>query len=256
MIRCVIIDDELPARELVRMHLSNLKGYELVSSFDNAIAGFNFLQTNDVDLVFLDIEMPKYSGLQLIRSLKVCPKVILTTAYREYAIEAFELDVLDYLVKPITQERFLKAVSKFNYHNTGQLEKSRHSAFDTAYIFLKVGKTQLKVFLKDILYIEGLKDYIKVHTDETVLVALERLSYMEEKLPEDKFVRIHKSFIVAVDKVNSVHSERIGIKNLSLPIGRVYKNSCLKNILSSRQASGSPMALLNTQLPIKENLRF
>jgi DNA-binding LytR/AlgR family response regulator len=232
MIKCVVIDDEQPGRELIMLHLSNLQDFELLAAFDNALDGFNFLQKNTVDLLFLDIQMPRISGLELIRSLKVCPKVILTTAYREYAAEAFELDVIDYLIKPVTQERFMKAISKFNYYNNALIEKPDISnSFDMAYIFLKVGKEQIKVYLKDILYIEGLKDFIKVHTAQKVLVVSERLSYMDEKLPENKFVRLHKSFIVALGKINSIQAEQVVIGGTTIPIGRVFKNAFLKKAL-------------------------
>jgi DNA-binding LytR/AlgR family response regulator len=231
MIKCIVIDDEQPARELIKLHLTNLRGFELLASFDNALDGFNFLQKNAVDLVFLDIQMPRISGLELIRSLKVCPKIILTTAYREYAVEAFELDVLDYLLKPVTQERFMKSISKFNYYNNIPAEKGELSnSFQTAYIFLKVGKGQERILLKDIFYIEGLKDFIKVHTAQKVFIASERISYMDEKLPESKFARIHKSFIVALDKINSVRAEQVMIGDMAIPIGRVYKNEFQKKL--------------------------
>lgn len=237
MISCVVIDDEQPARELLEMHLSTLDNFMLVATFDNALDGFNFLQKNRIDLLFLDIQMPRFTGLELMRSLKVCPKVILTTAYREYAVEAYELDALDYLVKPITQERFMKAVSKFNYHANLPVEKagSIHS-FDEAYIFLKTGTEQTKIYLKDIRYVEGLKDFVKVHTSHKAFIASERLSYMEEKLPENKFARIHKSYIVSLEKIDVVHSEQVTIENISLPIGRVFKKHFLKK-LSSVQKS-------------------
>jgi len=231
MIKCIVIDDEQPARELIATHLCNLPDFELLASFDNALDGFNFLQKNAVDLVFLDIQMPRVSGLELIRSLKVCPKIILTTAYREYAVEAFELDVMDYLLKPITQERFMKSISRFHfYHNTPTEKTDIPDSFETAYIFLKVGKGQTKIFLKDILYIEGLKDFIKVHTPQKVFVVSERLSYMEDKLPENKFARVHKSYIVALDKIKSVQTEQVLIGDISIPVGRVYKNEFLKKV--------------------------
>jgi DNA-binding LytR/AlgR family response regulator len=233
MIKCVVIDDEQPARELIGLHLSNLQGFELLATFDNALDGFNFLQKNAVDLVFLDIQMPRVSGLELIRSLKVCPKIILTTAYREYAVEAFELDVMDYLIKPVTHERFMKAISRFNYYTNVLVEKPEISnGFDMAYIFLKVGKGQTKIYLKDILYIEGLKDFIKVHTSQKVFVASERISYMDDKLPENKFARVHKSFIVSLEKINSIQAEQVMIGHTALPIGRVYKNEFLKKVSS------------------------
>lgn len=236
MIKCVVIDDEQPARELIAMHISCLHGFELLAMFDNAVDGFNFLQQNTVDLLFLDIQMPRVSGLELIRSLKICPKIILTTAYREYAVEAFELEVMDYLIKPVTQERFMKAISRYNYYNNTPAEKrDLSSSFDMAYIFLKVGRGQTKVYLKDILYIEGLKDFIKVHTQQKIFVASERLSYMHERLPENKFARPHKSFIVALDKINSVQAEHIVVGDITIPIGRVFKNEFLKKALSSQE---------------------
>lgn len=235
MIKCIVIDDEQPARELITLHLANLNGFQLLATFDNALDGFNFLQKNTVDLVFLDIQMPRISGLELIRSLKVCPAIILTTAYREYAVEAFELDVLDYLIKPVTQERFMKSISKFNYYNNVPAEKTDLSnSYLTAYIFLKVGKGQERMLLKDILYIEGLRDFIKVHTAKKVFIASERISYMHEKLPDSKFARIHKSFIVALDKINSVHAEEVMIGDIAIPIGRVYKNEFQKKLLWSK----------------------
>lgn len=231
MATCIIVDDELPARELIAHHLSGIKDLSLLASFENAVEAFNFIQQNKVDLMFLDIQMPKVSGLKLIESLNVAPKIILTTAFREYAAEAFELDVLDYLVKPITLERFMKAISRFNQHNTGMLEKPPlTNNINHPYIFLKTGNQQTKVYLKDVMYIEGLKDYIKVHTSAKVFIVSERLSYMEQKLPENNFARIHKSFIVALDKITHYTSQQITIGKTVLPIGRVFKNEFLKKL--------------------------
>lgn len=233
MIKCVVIDDEQPARELIMLHLAALPDFEVSATFDNALEGFTYLQKHAVDIIFLDIEMPRVSGLELIRSLKVCPKIILTTAYREYAVEAFELEVLDYLIKPVTQERFMKAISRFTYYNNVLAEKPAiSSSYEQAYIFLKVGHGQTKVFLKDILYIEGLKDFIKVHTTQKPLIASERLSYMEDKLPENKFARVHKSYIVALEKINSVQAEQVMVGNIVIPMGRVFKNEFLKKVNS------------------------
>ncbi|WP_207514739.1 LytR/AlgR family response regulator transcription factor [Longitalea luteola] len=232
MIKCIVIDDEQPARELITLHCSTLHDFRVLATFDNALDGFNFLQKNAIDLLFLDIQMPRVTGLELIRSLKVCPKIILTTAYRDYAVEAFELDVMDYLIKPVTRERFMKAISRFNFYNHTRVEKATTTnSYDEAYIFLKVGKGQIKLYLKDILYIEGLKDFIKVHTVQKVVVASERLSYMEDKLPENKFARLHKSFIAAIDKITGVQAEQISIGSATIPIGRVYKNEFLKKVL-------------------------
>jgi DNA-binding LytR/AlgR family response regulator len=231
MTKCIIVDDERPARDLIRLHLLGLQDFQLLETFDNALDAFNFLQRGPVDLIFLDIQMPQVSGLELIKSLKICPKIILTTAYREHAAEAFDLDVLDYLIKPVTRERFMKAISKFTYYNTIQPEKIQiPNSYDNAYIFLKVGKEQIRVFLKDILFIEGFRDYVKVHTTAKVFVALERLSYMEEKLPENKFTRVHKSYIVALDKITKFNAEQLQIGDIALAIGRIFKNNFLKKM--------------------------
>src|SRR5687768_11316198 len=180
--------------------------------------------------------MPHVSLAPLLKSLRIFPKIILTTAYREYAAETFELDVLDYLIKPVTQDRFMKAISKFNYYNNERPEKpGTPSSFDLAYIFLKTGKGQTKIYLKDILYIEGLKDYIKVHTPAKVIVASERLSYMEDKLPENKFARVHKSYIVALEPINGVHAEEVMIGDIAIPIGRVFKNEFLKKVFAAQK---------------------
>ena len=228
MIKCLIVDDEPPARELLQGYIEQLEGFQVFDMFDQALSAFSCLQSNPVDLMFLDIQMPRMNGIELLKSLRFPPKVIMTTAFRDYAVEGFELDILDYLLKPISQERFLKAISKFHYY----YEKNEHkfhekSTYDDAYLFLKVDRDQVKVFLKDILFIEGLKDYIKVHTTQKVLVAYERLGYMEEKLPEGKFIRIHKSFIVSVDKLTHFNNEKVQIEQVGLPIGRVYKQAFL-----------------------------
>ncbi len=232
MNRCLIIDDELPARALIQMYLENLPDFEVVKTLDNAVEGFVYLQNHSVDLLFLDIQMPKMTGLELLKSLQKRPKVVMTTAFREYAAEGFDLDVFDYLVKPISQERFLKTISKYLYFQevTQNVEPPK-SNYDDAYIFFKVGKEQIKVFLSDILYIEGLKDYIKVFTSQGMYVVYERMGFMEAKLPESKFVRIHKSFIIAVDKVYSYSNECIKINNQKIPIGRMYKQGFLSRVL-------------------------
>ena len=229
--RCLIIDDEHPARELIKAYLEVLPDFEIVGLFDNAIDGFIYLQSNEVDLLFLDIQMPKMSGLDLLKALHKKPKVILTTAFREYAVEAFDLEIFDYLVKPISQERFLKAISKFlHFQEMTKAINPESNAFNQAYLFLKVDKDQVKVFLNDILYIEGLKDYIKVFTSDGLYVVYERLGYMEAKLPESKFVRVHKSFIVALDKISTYNNDSLKIQQQEIPIGRMYKQVFLNKM--------------------------
>lgn len=218
MIRCLIVDDEEPARELIKLHLSMLDGFEVAASLDNALEAYSYLQNHTVDLVFLDIMLPKLSGLDLLRTLKVVPKVILTTAYREYAADAFDLDVFDYIVKPVTQERFMKAIGKYNS--------------DSAFLFFKVGREQVKIFLNEIIFIEGLADYIKVHTKAQSYIVSEKLGYMEEKLAANSFLRIHKSYIVSLAKITRYNTEQVTLDKIVLPLGRLFKAGFLKAVQS------------------------
>jgi len=231
MNKCLIIDDESPARELIQAYLEVLPDFEVVNSIDNAIDGFVYLQSHPVDLLFLDIQMPRMTGLELLKSLQKRPKVVLTTAFREFAVDGFDLDVLDYLVKPISQERFLKTISKYMYfQEITQNISSQKPIIEDAYIFFKVDKEQKKVYLNEILYIEGLKDYIKVYTLKGMYVVYERLGYMEAKLPESKFVRVHKSFIVSLNKVSRYNNEVLNINQHEIPLGRIYKQNFLSKV--------------------------
>lgn len=231
MNKCLIIDDELPARELIQAYLEVLPDFEVMNSIDNAIEGFVYLQNHQVDLLFLDIQMPRMTGLELLKSLQIRPKVVLTTAFREFAADGFDLDVLDYLVKPISQERFLKTISKYLYFKEiTQDVSSQKLKVDDAYIFLKADKEQKKVFLHEILYIEGLKDYIKVYTLQGMYVVYERLGFMEAKLPESKFVRVHKSFIISLGKVSKYTNEVLNIDQYEIPLGRMYKQNFLSKV--------------------------
>lgn len=224
--KTIIVEDETPARELLQMYLADMPEFEISASFSNAFQAFSYLQTNAIDLMFLDIQMPRMTGLELLRSLKFPPKVILTTAYREYALDAFELDAIDYLLKPVSQERFLKSISKF-HSSLGQASNGEIKPLqeDNAYVFIKVGKDQIRIYLKDILFIEGFKDFIKVYTAQKMYVAYDRLRYMEEKLPESRFMRIHKSFIVARERLDVLRNESVKIGGFEIPIGRVYRQN-------------------------------
>lgn len=230
--RCLIVDDEPLARQLLESYVSRVEGLELMKSCANAIEAFTLLQQKPVDLMFLDIKMPQITGLDLLKSLKNPPRVILTTAYREYAFEAFDLDVVDYLLKPILFERFLRGISKI-YQLTQPVELSAHEntiaqSFDDAYIFLKEDREMVKVYLKDILFIESLRDYIRVKTAEGQVITYQRISYLEQKLPENKFIRVHRSFIVALNRISSFNVATVKIGETNIPIGRLYKNETLK----------------------------
>jgi DNA-binding LytR/AlgR family response regulator len=230
--KCLIVDDEPLARELLESHLAKVEGLQLVKSCENAIDAFTILQKHQVDLIFLDIQMPQVTGIDLLRSLKNRPRVIITTAYREHAFDAYDLDVVDYLLKPILFERFLRSISKI-YQLKGSAEiidkiSPPTNSFDEAYIYLKEDREMIKVYLKDILYIESLRDYVKVKTAVKQIVTYQKISYLEQKLPEGKFVRIHRSFIIPLDKVLSFTASTVKIGTVDIPIGRNYKNEALK----------------------------
>lgn len=220
--RCLIVDDESPARELIASHIAKLDGFEIADQFGSAIDAFSYLQKNSVDLMFLDIQMPGMDGLELVRSLHNPPGIILATAHREYAPEAFDLDVLDYLVKPISLKRFMKAVDKYyQYFKT----TSGNSLNGKTYLFLKVEGEQVKVFFNDIRYIEGMKDYIKVVTGSNTYITHDRLKNMEKKLPKKQFVRVHKSYIISTEKVEAFTCKSVKVRGKEISIGQVYKQN-------------------------------
>jgi DNA-binding LytR/AlgR family response regulator len=229
-IKCLVVDDEPLAAELVATHIAKTPDLALIGTCRNALEAFSILQREPIDLLFLDIQMPRMTGWDLLRSLPNKPYVVITTAYRDYALEGYDFDVLDFLLKPITFERFLKAIGKFHQRKAMPAEAppSVVDTYDTAYKYFKVNREMKKVFLKDILYIESLKDYVRIKTDKESLITYQRISYLEEKLPDDKFLRVHKSFIVAVDKIASLGSNSVKIKDKEIPIGRNYKMNVTK----------------------------
>jgi DNA-binding LytR/AlgR family response regulator len=230
--KCLIVDDEPLARQLLESYVAKIDGLTLVKSCENAVEAFTIIQQKPIDLIFLDIQMPLITGIDMLKSLKVKPRVILTTAYRDYAFEAFDLDVVDYLLKPILFERFLRSISKiyqFKEPVEEIVENNNHThSYDEAYIYLKEDREMVKVFLKDILYIESLRDYVKVKTKDKQVITYQKISYLEQKLPENKFIRVHRSFIVSFDKVVSFTSNCVKIGNFEIPIGRNYKNETFK----------------------------
>ncbi|QSE97858.1 LytR/AlgR family response regulator transcription factor [Fulvivirga lutea] len=232
-VKCMIVDDEPLAIEIIESYLERLSDFEVVARCNNALKAFEIVQKEKVDLIFLDIQMPKLTGIDFIKTLKDPPKIILTTAYRDYAIESYELDVVDYLLKPISFDRFLVAVQKI-YNGNGDkisIEKQGVDIKDSdAYIYLKSDKKMVKVMLDDILYIESLKDYIRVRTDEKDVISHQKISYLEEKLPGEYFMRVHRSFIVPIQKITSYSASSIEVPGHEVPIGRLYKNDVLERL--------------------------
>ena len=226
---CIIVDDEPLAIEIVESYVSRVDQLQLSGTFRNAIAAFTFLQQNPVELIFLDIQMPRLSGIEFLKTLKSPPKVIFTTAFRDYALDGFELEVVDYLLKPISFERFLKAIAKAMHKDTAQtqLPKIQEPAADN-YVFFKVDKKMVKTKMNDILYIESIKDYVKVRTAEKEIITQQKISYLEESLPKDQFLRIHRSFIINRERIDAYSATDVEIGKHHIPIGRNYKNDVIK----------------------------
>jgi len=225
--KCIIVDDEPLAIEIVESYVARIEELELVGTFRNAIAAFTFVQQNTVDLIFLDIEMPKLSGIDFLKTLKHHPKVIITTAYRDYAIEGFELEVIDYLLKPIPFERFLKSVGKVLSSRT-EAGTAPAAAAQDSFIYFKVDKKMVKTKIADILYIESIKDYVKVRTAEKEIITQQKISYLDESLPRAQFLRVHRSFIVNLDQIDAYTATDVEINKFKVPIGRNYKNDVMK----------------------------
>jgi len=229
-IHCLVVDDEPPAREILKQHIAGVEALELAGTCSNAVEAVSFLKEHPVDLLFLDIQMPQLLGTNFIRTLKNPPKVIFTTAYRKYAVEGFELDAVDYLLKPISFERFLKAVNKVLQLNISPAQamptsatKEKQNGESNSFLYFRAERKMVKVFFRDILYVEGLKDYIRIVTDNKTIVTKYVLSTLEEMLPANEFLRIHKSYIVAIYKIDSYNADTIHIAKHELPIGRLYK---------------------------------
>jgi len=233
-IRCIVVDDEPLALRVIESHIEKMQDIELVAKCSNAIDAFAVLKNKKIDLIFLDIQMPELTGLDFLKTLQNPPHVILTTAYRNYAIDAFDLDVLDYLLKPISFERFLKSVNKFyNRKKESILNIKQNATADietSGFIYIKKGKSMIKILVKNIIFVESLKDYVKIHTKDQTYLTKQQIGMFEEILPEEKFLRIHKSFIVSLDNITSFSPSKVEINKTVLPIGRTYKSLVLKKL--------------------------
>jgi two-component system, LytTR family, response regulator len=218
---CIIIDDEPLARELIASHLSHFENFELIASFENALKAYTFLDANAVDLIFLDIEMPLLKGNDFLKKLKNPPKIIFTTAFREYAIEGYELNVIDYLLKPITLDRFFVSIEKFNQIKT--LKIIEKETIDN-HIFVSSGNKKIKIIFDDVLYVESLKDYITIHLENGISHHLKFNISAFEKLLNKDFVRLHRSFIIHFKKLTAYSKQEVEINTIVIPIGSSYKD--------------------------------
>ncbi len=228
-VKCLIIDDEPLAISLIETHIGQLPNLEVVATCHNAMLGFEALKNQDIDLIFLDIQMPMLTGIEFLKSLNNAPKVIFTTAYREYAIESYELEVVDYLLKPISFDRFFKAINK--YYKTIETKASAPILTEKedkdAHIYVNMNKKHHKVLFSDILYAESLKDYVRIHTIDTTITTKEKISDFQEKLPH-YFLRTHRSYIVNTKKITAFTAQDIEIDELEIPIGISYKREVME----------------------------
>ena len=230
---CIIVDDEPLARDLLEDFVSRVPFLKLKALCKSGYEAMEVLQKEKIDLLFLDIQMPDLSGIQLFQSLTEKPQVIFTTAYHDYAVEGFDLDATDYLVKPFAFERFLKAANKafrvyhINNTKTGSLKQITDNT-NRDFMFIKEGTSTVRINVDEILYIEGLKDYIKIFIKDKFHLALMTMKAMEEKLPKNKFIRVHRSYIIAVAKIDSIERSRIIIGEKWIPVGDYYKEAFQK----------------------------
>ena len=238
MINCIIVDDEPLALDVLETYVERVPNLHLEQRCNNAFEAFEAIKQHKIDLVFLDIQMPQVTGIDFIKSLTQAPRVIFTTAYPNYAIEGFDLDAVDYLLKPIAFDRFLKAVNKAS----AAIEKVQQSSEDTDktdepkeeeapnFIFVKSDKKLIKIKYEDIIFIEGLKDYVIIRINTGRVITLQTMKSLEEKLPSDQFRRIHRSYIVRLDRVDAVIGSQVEIDKKQLPIGKNYRDELLEVI--------------------------
>jgi DNA-binding LytR/AlgR family response regulator len=223
-IKCIIVEDEPLAQRVLEKYITSLTSLELAKKCNNALEAAAFLHRNKVDLIFLDIKMPELTGMDFLKTLSDPPAVIITTAYAEYALEGYEYSVIDYLLKPVSFERFLKAVNKvIKMLNTGTKNAAAGEEAGADFIFLKSDKINHKIHFAQIDYIEGCGNYIKVFFDDRMIIVSERMSAVEKSLPPHRFVRTHKSYIAAVNKIEQVGGSHVRIKGKNIPVGSVYK---------------------------------
>lgn len=234
-IKCIIVDDEIHARKVLEKYIQDIPHLELVKSCKNALEAMDTLRNHTVDAMFLDINMPKLTGLNFLESLQNAPAVVITSAYREYALDAYELDVIDYLHKPIPFPRFIKSISKIEEKLQAKsiplptvMEQTAETTSD--FIFVKADKKTIKLNFGDILYIEGLGDYIKIQTSSKSIVSKLTVKKMEELLPPKLFPRVHKSFIVSLNAIDSIEGNQIKINDRKIPIGQIYRQGFIELI--------------------------
>jgi DNA-binding LytR/AlgR family response regulator len=225
IIHCIIVDDEPIACDILENHLQKIDTFHIVATCKNAIDAFNIINSNKIDVIFLDINMPEISGLSFARSINKDIKIIFTTAYRDYAVDGFDLKAVDYLLKPISFERLLQAVNKFLDENIAinpeKKEEINHEKTD--FIFVRSDRKMIKINFLDLFYIESIGDYLKIHLQNKIIVTRETITSIEAKLPKKDFIRIHRSFIISIRNIDSYTNEFVEVNKKAIPISRNYK---------------------------------
>lgn len=231
-IQCIIVDDERIARDILEDHLQKIEAINIVGSCKNAIDAFNIINSNKIDLIFLDINMPEISGLSFAGSINKDIKIIFTTAYREYAVDGFNLKAVDFLLKPISFERLLQAVNKF-LDETIPVKSAikKELVYEKSdFIFVRSDRKMIKINFSDVSYIESLGDYLKINLSNKIIITRETITSIEAKLPKNEFLRIHRSFIISINKIESFTNEFVEVNNKALPISRSYKKDVLRRL--------------------------
>jgi DNA-binding LytR/AlgR family response regulator len=228
-LNCLLVDDEPPALEILRTYISSTPNLHIAGECNHAIDAFQFLQTNEVDLIFLDVNMPRLTGTAFLKALAHPPKVIFTTAHRDFAVEGFELGAVDYLLKPYSLDRFWRAIQRAS--NEQKIQATEREKIETEvepFLYVRAERKMMKVLVRDILYIESLKDYVKIFLPEKQIVTKQTITSLEEMLPEENFVRVHRSFIVSISKIESYTQQSVFIGKAEIPVGPLYRQSFLQ----------------------------
>lgn len=227
-VRCLIVDDEPLAIRLIEKHISQIDSLEVAATCNSAIKAFEILNTHTIDLMFLDIKMPNLTGIDFLKSFKNPPKTIFTTAYRDFALESYDFETVDYLLKPITFERFIKAIDKFTRLTSQVFPQVQRETVVNDYILVKSGNKHHKVILDEIVYIESLKDYIQIHLEnDKIIVSKYKLGDIEQELITYNFLRVHRSYIINTSKVTAFSTHDIDVNNQEIPIGTSYRSSVI-----------------------------
>ena len=230
--RCLLVDDEPPALEILRTYIASTPLLEITGECNHAMSAFEFLQLHRVDLIFLDVQMPRLLGTDFLKTISNPPKVVFTTAYRDYAVEGFELGVVDFLLKPYSFDRFLRAVHKVLALELRIQTDAKEStlARTDRFLYVRADRKMVKVMVDDIQYIESLKDYVRIFVKDHQIITKQTITALEEMLPENDFVRIHRSFIVSIKKVDSYTQHAVFLGKTELPVGPLYKQEIMKRL--------------------------